>query len=398
MSEQPNIIIVGASARAAAFSALRAGMRPYAIDLFADCDLADVCPAVKIERYPHDFEQALAAAPQAPWIYTGGLENYPDLVDRLTRLRTLSGNGGEVLRRIRASELLTECLLGTEFSMPEIRMAPPPVDSEGEWLRKPRRSSGGLGIRKFRFAEVHGGEAEFYYQRYVPGASSSAVYLAATEGCELLGVTQQQSGVAEIPEEPFLYAGSSMDGDSVRFDVQFLQSLQALGVRLARQFGLRGLFNADFVNQFCLVEVNPRYSASVEVLEHGLGRNLLARHLMAFDPNLRLIPGCEVASLSRTVAKRVVYATRDCFVTADLKGLRDSWNTHQLLPCLADIPRTGDRILRGQPVATVIAEGWSHDEVQRLLSERVAAVRRTLVPEEARNLSQRHEGTEENGL
>src|SRR5438105_3281580 len=81
------LILLGASIRAAAFSALRAGFTPYAIDLFADRDLAAVGPAVKISRYPQDFLSALAAAPQAPWLYSGGLENYPQLVDRLAAVR-----------------------------------------------------------------------------------------------------------------------------------------------------------------------------------------------------------------------------------------------------------------------------------------------------------------------
>jgi hypothetical protein len=95
------LILVGASARAAAFSALRAGLEPYAIDCFADRDLAAVCPAVRIDRYPHDFEPALARAPHAPWIYTGGLENHPRLVERLARLRPLLGNAGRGLQEAR---------------------------------------------------------------------------------------------------------------------------------------------------------------------------------------------------------------------------------------------------------------------------------------------------------
>jgi hypothetical protein len=47
-----SLTIVGASARAAAFSAARAGFEPYAIDHFADRDLAELCPAVRVERYP----------------------------------------------------------------------------------------------------------------------------------------------------------------------------------------------------------------------------------------------------------------------------------------------------------------------------------------------------------
>src|SRR6478609_7195881 len=102
------LIVLGASARAAAFSIRRAGYQPYAIDLFADRDLAAICPAVKIQRYPHDFFVSLAAAPQAPWIYTGGLENYPRLVDRLADVRPLLGNPGGVLRSVRDPRLFAE--------------------------------------------------------------------------------------------------------------------------------------------------------------------------------------------------------------------------------------------------------------------------------------------------
>src|SRR5207253_6051310 len=95
------LILIGASVRAAAFSAARAGYGPYSIDLFADRDLADLGPVLKIARYPQEFLAALAAAPAAPWIYTGGLENYPRLIDRLAALRPVLGNGGDVLRCIR---------------------------------------------------------------------------------------------------------------------------------------------------------------------------------------------------------------------------------------------------------------------------------------------------------
>src|SRR5262245_17294409 len=97
----PTLILVGASVRAAAFSAARAGFQPYSIDLFADRDLAALGPAVKNSCYPADFLPAIEAAPTTPWIYTGGLENYPRLVDRLAQSRPLLGNRGDVLRKVR---------------------------------------------------------------------------------------------------------------------------------------------------------------------------------------------------------------------------------------------------------------------------------------------------------
>ena len=51
-----------------------------------------------------------------------------------------------------------------------------------------------------------------------------------------------------------------------------MQILQQLGLDLARGCGLRGLFGVDFVLSEGVpwpVEINPRYTASVEVLEYA---------------------------------------------------------------------------------------------------------------------------------
>jgi uncharacterized protein len=377
MSLEPNIIVVGASARAVAFSALRAGMRPYAIDLFADSDLADACPAVKIERYPSDFERAMAHAPQIPWMYTGGLENYPDLVDRMAALRPLLGNGAGVLREIRNPELLSARLASAGFTMPEIRSSPPESGSEKQWLLKPRRSSAGLGIRRANSADRRVAAKNSYFQQFIPGASRSAVFVAQNGDCELLGVTSQHSGVSGLSDEPFLYAGSAV------FDSQAGESsrLKELGEVLTRDFALRGLFNVDYVHdgrQIWPLEVNPRYSASMEVLEYSLGKNILALHLAEFESSPQFSLGFSRSPRPRHVVKRIVYAARACTVTPGLNQLRSAWNVEARLPSLADIPRSGDRILRGQPVATVIVDGASPDEVERVLVERVKAVEQTL--------------------
>ena len=43
-----DLVIIGASARAAAFSAHRAGMRPWCVDLFGDADLARRFPVRRV--------------------------------------------------------------------------------------------------------------------------------------------------------------------------------------------------------------------------------------------------------------------------------------------------------------------------------------------------------------
>ena len=127
-----DVIVVGASARAAAASARRAGFRPYGIDLFGDADLRAIAPVVRCptDRYPHGLPDLLANAPAAPWFYAGGLENHPDLVAVMARLRPLWGNGPDALRRVRSPRALAAALAEAGVPGPEVRPAddPPPTD------------------------------------------------------------------------------------------------------------------------------------------------------------------------------------------------------------------------------------------------------------------------------
>src|SRR6516164_6560588 len=100
-SNRTPVILLGASTSAAAMSARRAGWAPWCADLFADADLQRIATVrkVPIEAYPHGLLDALAEAPPGPVIYTGALENRPDLVAGIDR--PLWGNSSKVLRVIR---------------------------------------------------------------------------------------------------------------------------------------------------------------------------------------------------------------------------------------------------------------------------------------------------------
>src|SRR5438552_2312821 len=105
-----DVILIGASTRAAATSALRAGWMPWCADLFADADLERIATVrqAPMATYPHGLLDALADAPHAPVMYTGALENWPDLIAKIDR--PLWGNPPTVLRAIRSPERWTQCL------------------------------------------------------------------------------------------------------------------------------------------------------------------------------------------------------------------------------------------------------------------------------------------------
>src|SRR5947208_2820896 len=81
------------------FASLRAGLRPWALDRFADRDLCAACPARAVPpgRYPAGLPELVREAPPGPWLYTGGLENRPGVIRRIARERPLWGNDADTL-------------------------------------------------------------------------------------------------------------------------------------------------------------------------------------------------------------------------------------------------------------------------------------------------------------
>jgi predicted ATP-grasp superfamily ATP-dependent carboligase len=363
------LIIVGASARAAAASALRAGFSPWCADLFADADLAAACPVCRLEprHYPRGLIAALKDAPPGPWLYTGALENHPDLVARVAR--PLLGNPAETLRRVRDPLRLKQVLREHGLPCPEVTLEQP--DSRRRWLVKPRRGAGGLHIRAWQTAMTRV-PPRCYLQEWIDGPSYAAIFLGKQRQAELVGVTRQLVGEAWLHAGPFQYCGSIGPvglSDAVR------SGLSRLGRVLAAAFDLRGLFGADFIvhdEQPWPVEVNPRYTASVEILERATGRALVAEHAAVFG--VAAAPKPPMAQ-SRVHGKAVLFATRDMIwprhgpwdaaLVVGLGGLSAPF---------ADIPHAGASILRGQPICTLLAAAESEEGCVAALRRRALTI------------------------
>src|SRR5437762_79510 len=140
------LTIVGASARAAACSAVRAGFVVHAADLFADADLCRIAEATRVRDYPHGLAAVLAGPQTGGWMYTGALENYPKLVDEWSRLRRLWGNAGDVLRGVRQPRELADALGRAGLPCPAVTFDGGPLPRDGTWLRKAFRSAGGARV------------------------------------------------------------------------------------------------------------------------------------------------------------------------------------------------------------------------------------------------------------
>ena len=365
------VLILGASARAAAFSALRAGLRPWCADLFADADLRLRCPAVRLEgRYPAGFAALFESAPPGPWLYTGGLENHPRLVRRLARRRPLWGNDAEALLRARDPAVLARAARAAGLPAPALATAPGP----GRWLLKPRAGAGGSGIRFCREGEGPA-PAGAYLQEFIAGPAAGAVYVAAAGSARLLGLTRQLVGEGWLHAPPFRYCGSV---GPLAADPPLASALCALGGLLAREAGLRGLFGIDGIlrdGAFWPVEVNPRYPASVEVLEHATGLLSLRLHRLAFeDPPAALaepLPGAG----GPVVGKAVLYARAALAFPPGGPWLAslDAGRSVEEMSEFADLPHPGERIGAGRPVLTTFARAAREAACLEALRGRAAA-------------------------
>ena len=356
------MIIIGASARAAAFSAHRAGYTPYWLDQFGDTDLGRQFPGRIISPYPRQAVELIENAPDAPFIYTGALENHPGVLERLCRRRTLLGNPARACPCVKDPFRLYELFQRNGIRSPEVRPGDGAPVVSGDWLRKPLRSAGGIGIRRHRGGTVSPG---YILQQYLPGESYSAVFVAGPGDCRLLGVTRQLVGLSEFHAGEFNYCGSI---GPLGLDDAEDRQWRRLGEVIGAECNLKGLFGVDAIKRqdgIYPVEVNPRYTASVEVLELALGCRAIKLHCDACNNRS---PYYEKTGRGRLIGKAVLFAP------ADLKFTECAGKDFSI----ADIPAPGTAIKHGQPILTVLVDGNSVGSIMHSLKRAAGSIYKSL--------------------
>ena len=199
----------------------------------------------------------------------------------------------------------------------------------------------------------------------------AAVFVAADGGAKLLGVTRQLIGEPWLGSHGFQYSGSIGPWPVSEF---VRNTLEELGNVLAADFELVGLFGVDFIlggETVWTLEVNPRYTASVEIVERFTGISAIAEHVAACEATVP--EGKSVDSKpTKSSGKAILFARGDLVIsrrfaeTSLAKAMESPW------PQLADVSPAGTSIEAGRPILTVFAEGGDVNEVERRLRQRVA--------------------------
>ena len=352
------MLLAGVSTRSAAESAARAGFAVTAIDAFADLDQD---PRVRALSLPRDFGRrftAAAAARAARSIecdavgYLSTFENHPQAVSTLAAGRVLWGNPPAVLRRVRNPILLAQALRSRGLPTPSSYVASGcrGTSSSLRWLVKPLASGGGHRVRPWRDgARVPRG---CYLQEFVDGASGSAMFVAAGGRAVLLGVTRQLVGEHAFGASGYRYCGSILAAAG-EVSAALVDNASVLAHAVADEFGLVGVNGIDFIARDDVpyaIEINPRWSASLELVERAYGLSVFGAHAAACTEGT--LPAFDFQQAQRAgiaFGKAVVFALRDAAIGDTHAWLADS--------SVRDVPRPGERIAAGRPVCTVFAEG-----------------------------------------
>lgn len=373
------ILLLSVSARMLAELATRDGHAVVAVDRFGDLDLRRMCHSVSSMRDlggrggMAELVDAAVAIPAERVVYGAGLENRPDLVARLAAGRTLLGCEPGALRRVRDPAVLGASLRAAGFAWPETLAAaeaPQRADRARRWLRKPARGGGGRGVRAWRGGRLADG---MIVQERIGGLPCSATAVADGRAAALLGVSEQLVGRRALGARGFAWCGNVAPPRLPAGEREALaREARAICAHLAAAFGLRGVFGVDLVwdgARAWVVEVNPRPTASLEVLDAAYGVRSFAAHLEACDGRLPPAAGTAGTGAPRAAGKAIVYATADVRMpdttTWPDRGIRD-------------VPHPGEAIAAGRPICTLLATGPSPEDVLAALEERAAALRAEL--------------------
>jgi predicted ATP-grasp superfamily ATP-dependent carboligase len=407
-----HVLIAGVSTRAFAESAARAGFAVTTIDAFADVDHPAGVRRVSlsVSFSPRAAAHASRGIECDVVTYASNFENHPRAVRELVAGRVLWGNTVETLHRVRDPLMLTQALRRRGIVAPAVQQPPratvvsathadvieegvhrddwsavrralPSQREPDRWLVKPIASGGGHRVRPWQSSALV--PRGHYVQQFVEGTPGSVVFVAADRCVVMLGLSRQLIGEPAFGATHFQYCGNILAGAAdaqFALDATLVHAASALAAGVADEFALVGVNGIDFVACNGVpypVEVNPRWSASMELVERAYGLSVFGMHAAACD--VGRLPEFDLLRARRgttAFGKAVVFARRDVIVGDTREWLRAA--EVAALPSIRDIPHPGERIAAGRPICTVFAESGDAAACHAALVKRAESVYATV--------------------
>jgi len=383
------VLLAGVSTRGFAESAVRAGYDVIAVDGFGDLDLRACATEVHVVRVGGRFRARAAVAAVRDVsceaaVYEAGFENHPGAVRALAARRVLWGNPPAVLARARDPRRLARVVGKAGLPAPRVRLTRPAPGVRGGWVVKPLHSGGGDGVAVWRPGRGAPVPRRSYFQERIVGVTGSIVFAADGRRAVPLGLSRVLAGETAFGADGFRYCGNILGaaGDpQFPADERLLDRATLLAQTVTRAFGLVGVNGVDFVARRGLpwaIEVNPRYTAAMELVERAYGISMFDVHVRACRHSL---PTFDLAAARRrapdAVGKAIVYARRPIALGDTRPWVLDA--------DVRDISPPGTRFAPREPICTIFARGRDATACFAALARRAAGIYRDVERREARS-------------
>jgi predicted ATP-grasp superfamily ATP-dependent carboligase len=363
--EQLPLLVVSASGRALAQSAVKSGRKVVVLDLFDDTDLralatASRCVAARNGKF--DARRLLAAAQMlcppgrcGGLVYGSGFEGRPALLAQLARGRTLFGNPPDTIALVKDPARFFALLDTFDIAHPETRLDPPA--EVALWLVKRRGGAGGTHVKPAR--PRHRAGRHRYFQKLQAGRTLSVLFAADGREASVIGCNEQWTA-GNGRNAPYRYGGAV---SGIVLPEQVIVRIATMLNDLVAATGLVGLNGMDFILDVTeepqVLEINPRPTATIDLYDANFAGGLFAVHVRACRGELP-----RVWPIAQARAHAIVYATDTIRVPDDMQW--PAWCT--------DIPGSGSYIARGAPLCSVHAEGDTSAQARDLAIARLQLI------------------------
>jgi uncharacterized protein len=337
------------------------------MDVFGDLDTRARSNFQLLNDYPTDCLSLLSDIQPDAICVTGAMENYPGILQKLTTRATLLAPAVNQIARMRDPSNLQSVLTNSNWQYPRTFVANENLpNDETLWLKKPIASAGGQGIHAFDNTDLGSREPTKIIQERISGRNISVSFLMHPARTDLLGCTEQLLGHRELQASEFQYCGSI---GPLHLPSSINKQLHELGQFLQHEYSLRGLIGVDLIlhdDQLWLIEINPRYTASMELFEPQFNRSMIQLHLDSFSSHPATFNRIDHANMH--YGKAVLFARETTEIPNEFQPI---W--HAALNCqqppVADLPPIGAIIQAGHPLFTIFAHSESTDQTRAKLHQ-----------------------------
>ena len=396
-----NLLLMGIDTRPMVNSAIKLDYKTFSISYFKTVDfkvpyrekhVLDQESVISCGRFEENYSPEKLLELSKDFLFQNYDENEIDKIVLTTGINAKNFSGEfKKFRKIVRGNKNTECVdnkfkfynkLKNKFNVP-LTFQPSDVGELNEILQqhnsnqfilKPLQGSGGLGIFLLnnkscdelkQVNEIYENISleNYILQEYIEGTNVSSSVLSSHIDRKNL-INSRLITEHDLGNESYEYCGNILPLDENSFRMfndnrteinadELNDEMKNTSEDLIKQFNLIGSNGVDYIldkdGELKIIEINPRFQGTYELVENSLGINLLDAHIKACEGEIIDIPNPSQYSI-----KKIIYARKQ----VNIGNLN--------IPNVFDIPYEGVKIEKDQPLVTIIS---SNDDLKTAIDD-----------------------------